>query len=152
MKVPYLLLAVLLTGLVSCSKNKFTTTPQISIKSIGPNVVGRNDIFKVDLAFTDKQGDVHDSLFMFMHIINQNQKGLSTEFKSFGFNIPSYPDKTQGDFELTFARNLDYGYALLPDPATSQNDTVIFSFSVRDSGMHMSDTVAAGSPIVILSQ
>ncbi len=148
----YFLVPALLIAAIACSKDKFTSKPQITLKSIGPDSVGRTDIFSVDLAFTDKEGDIHDSLFMHMHIINLNQQGLPSEFQDYGFPIPFYPNKTQGDFQLNFARQIGSQYVLLPDPVTNQNDTVIFSFNVRDSRNNMSDTVTASNPIVILNQ
>jgi hypothetical protein len=152
MKMRYFLVPALLIAMIACSKDKYQTKPQITIKSIGPDSVARTDIFTVDLNFTDKEGDIHDSLFMHMHVLNLNQQGTATEFRDFGFPIPTFPDKTKGEFQLNFARQIGTNYALLPDPSTNENDTVTFSFNVRDSKNNMSDTVTANKQIVILSQ
>lgn len=151
MKILLSIASFFLLALVSCNKNKFTTKPQITIVSIGPDSVSRNDLFQVDLHFTDKEGDIHDSLYIHGHVLNQNQQGNASEFQEYFYAIPEYPDHTQGDFQLTFSRQLNSNYALLLDPLTDQSDTILYSFNVKDSKGNLSDTAKAPKPIIILN-
>jgi hypothetical protein len=151
MKILLSIASLFLLALVSCSKNKYTTKPQITIVSIGPDSVSISDIFKVDLHFTDKEGDIHDSLYMHGHVLNQKQQGNATEFQEYSYTIPDYPDKIQGDFQLMFSRQLNSTLPLLIDPQTEESDTILYSFNVKDSKGNLSDTVKAGKPIIILN-
>jgi hypothetical protein len=151
MKHRSLLFLAFCAAALACNKSNVQTG--IVIRSIGPSVVSRTDLLRIDLAFTDKNDKGLDSVYLFMHVVNQNQRGTSNEFKQLKFEIPAYPSTVKGDLQITFARQQGVtNYPLYPDPATAQNDTTLFSFSIKDAQNHMSDTVASNKTIVILSQ
>jgi len=151
MKLRYFLIATIMITIFSCKKNS-SDVPTIKLKSIGPSVVSRSDLFQIDIGFSGLNGSSNDTLIMQKHVLNQNQQGLSTEFSLDSFAIPNFSGTYNGDFQLTFARQVNNYYPLLPDPATAQNDTSIFSFVVvKRSQNSVSDTVHSGI-IVILSQ
>ena len=139
--------------LFSCSKDKYQTTPQISIKSISSKVIPVNGSLNIVLSFTDKQGDVRDSLFM--KKIRLNKTVVPTVRDSLKFKIPDFPDSPKGEISIA----LDYTFHLVSaqtpppvvgsNPARSQPDTLNIQMWVRDKGGHISDTVSTGQIVVI---
>jgi hypothetical protein len=153
MKLYYILVPVLLIALISCTKSN-EGKPSITIKSMTPGVVSRSDNFIVDLGFKEEGGFSLDSIFITMHRLNQVYTGTVNEFVSFSYTVPSYANITKGDMQLSFTRNLNSSlpnYAYLPDPPLNQNDTIRFSFYVKDFNNKTSDSTTASSNIIILS-
>lgn len=150
MRRSHLLIFVTLFVVIGCGKDKFTTKPQISVKSVTPNEMSRNDLLSIVLKFTDKEGDITDTLYFVKQILNENQKGLAQEFTVSNIKLPIYPKAVEGEMEIRFARRIGLGVPLMSDPLTSQNDTVIFHMAVKDAGGNWSDTVTTPNPIVIL--
>ena len=68
------LLSIVLLSL-ACSKDKFGTTPTLRVKSINGNLIppGQNSGLVVNLEFTDKEGDVNDTLYVRKIRLNQKQ-------------------------------------------------------------------------------
>ena len=64
-------ITLLAAVIVACNKDKFQTKPQIKIKSVTPNIVPVNGTLSVILQFTDKQGDVSDSIIVVRERTNQ---------------------------------------------------------------------------------
>lgn len=144
--------SLILFTILGCSKDKFETTPSIEIKSISPGTVPMNGIMTVELEYTDKEGDITDSIFVKKIRINQ-KKAAKTLRDSFALGIPGdVPKKTKGTIRLTF----DYQNYLISaeDPGQAPNaapDSLIFQFALRDKGQHISDTATSGL-IVVLRQ
>ena len=153
MKFYYIIVPAFLLLLVSCSKSN-SGNPSITIKSMSPGIVSRADNFVVDLGFKEEGGSSLDSIFITMHRLNLVFAGTVNEFVSFSYSVPSYANITKGDMQLSFTRNLNSSlpnYAYLPDPPLNQNDTIRFSFYVKDFNNKTSDTATATSNIIILA-
>lgn len=150
MRRTHVLIFLSLFAIISCGKDKYTTKPQITIKSITPNEMTRDDILSILLEFTDKEGDITDTLYFVKQILNENQKGLPQEFQVSNIKLPFYPKAILGEMEIRFARRIGFGVPLMSDPLTAQHDTVIFHMAVKDAGGHWSDTVSTQNPIVII--
>lgn len=65
MKLSLMLCGLCLVTILACQKDKFTTTPQVSLKSITPNSVVIGDIIRVKGTFTDKEGDVDSAYIIY---------------------------------------------------------------------------------------
>jgi hypothetical protein len=144
--------SVVLTA-VACNKDNFGTTPTLKIKSINGNLIppGQNSALVVEFEFTDKEGDVSDTLYV--KKIRINQKKVATIRDSFTLRVPDFPQNSKGDIKVT----LDYNNYLISaiNPPTSGNppvadpDTLMIQFALKDRGNHISDTVQTG-PIVVI--
>jgi len=147
--VLYSTLALLL--FVACSKDKYQTTPTIEIKSIEPTTVGINTPLIVELEYTDKEGDIQDSIFV--KKIRINQKKLKTLRDSFALQLPGdAPEKPKGTIKLTLDYNNYVTSAENPgNPPNAAPDSLIFRFILQDKGKHRSDSVESGL-IVVLRQ
>ncbi|HSC37758.1 MAG TPA: hypothetical protein VLD19_07805 [Chitinophagaceae bacterium] len=147
-----LLLVSVLFLLFACNKDKFQTTPQIKIKSISSDIIPNGGSLVVTLTFTDKEGDVDDSVFV--KKIRLNKTVVPTIRDSVKYKIPDFPSHMKGDMEIT----MDYQTILsainppnIPgsNPPRAQPDTLIVQFAVTDKAKHRSDSVSTGQIIVI---
>jgi hypothetical protein len=134
----------------ACSKDKFTTKPQLEFKRVNTHNVPYGGVFTFTLGFTDKEGDISDSLWIEEITTNCPASNLVARYK-----VPNFPAKTdeQGEFSISFVNTviLD-GYATWPSPQCQRPDTATFRFWVRDKAGNVSDTVSVDKPMVIQFQ
>jgi hypothetical protein len=136
---------------VACSKDKAETRPTLKLRSIGGNVVPAGSVLLVELDFTDKEGDVNNSLFV--QKIRTNKQTTATIRDTFSLPVPEFPKNTKGiiQAQLDYSSHLTSAINPPKDPITNKNqhDTLLLRFVLRDRAGNVSDTVAAG-PIVVL--
>lgn len=136
---------------VSCKKNKLDTTPSLKLKSISTSEVPIGGNLTIEFDFTDKEGDVSDTIFV--KKIRTNKIVVPTLRDSFVLQIPKFPDKSKGIIELQLKYQNHLVSAINPPssggtPPNLHDDTLIFKFALRDKGKHISDTVTTG-PIIV---
>ena len=152
MKTSITVAAIIVFGMLACSKDKFQTVPSLRLKSKSTDVVPYNGTLRVTLEYTDKEGDVHDSIWV--KKTRLNQRVVPTIRDSIKYKIPDYPDKTKGQFEITldFQSILSAISPLNSIPATNppskESDTLLVKFAVRDKAGHTSDSVSIGTIVV----
>lgn len=140
MKRLYLILVPALAILVSsCGKHgHFSSTPSLTFKSIGPDEVTSGDSLQVLCAFTDKEGDIQDSIYF------RASNSLTPDFA--GYAIPDFPSQPnlQGNIILELYPGLDF-----PTPTGgAEADTVYIDLFIKDKAGHASDTVQT-TPILV---
>ena len=145
----YVILALFL---VSCDKDKFETKPHLKILTDGNVIIPAGSGFNVDLEFTDKEGDVDDSIFVRKERLNK--RVVPTVRNSFWLKIPDFPDASKGEITL----NLEYQNHLISatnplfipgsSPPTKEPDTLNLKFIVMDKEKNKSDTVTLNNVIV----
>ena len=90
--------------IAACNKDKFTTTPQIEIKSISPETVFSGNIIKVKGKYTDREGNL-DSVLVVYKWYNGTIVTRKDTFR-YSFDGLKLPPKTrEADIELTFEYN-----------------------------------------------
>jgi hypothetical protein len=139
------LISLLVLVVISCGKDKFQSTPQLTLKSVSSTVVPANTGLQVILQLTDSEGDIGDSIWV---------RKLTTRCPSSNtldsgkYRIPSDVPRTKNmDAEIIFT--FDYAFDGL-QPACTQPDTAIFSFWLKDLAGHVSDT--ASTPAIIIEK
>ena len=154
MKIRIWLALVIVLGMISCDKGKFETVPQLTLKSRSPEKepVEVNDPLRLNIEYTDKEGDVSDSLFILRQRLNQN--GAVTPPKS-PYDIPTFPTIDKGEFEITLDF-IDLTYNLnaisIPgsgSPAKKEIDTLRLKIVARDKAGNKSDTLVVDNVYVI---
>ena len=140
----YFVLCLLLSTLVGCDKDKFETKPQLTLKSTNYTNVPYNGNLVVTLEFTDKEGDINDSLFVIRERINRRGQ-LKTAPSP--FKIPDFPSRNQGEIQVNF----DFQFELISglssiripgtNPSRNESDSLILKFVARDKEGNLSDTV-----------
>lgn len=146
------LLTSLFILIVSCGKNKFNTKPSLTLKSISSTTVPINSSLVFNFEFTDKEGDISDSIFLKKIRVNSLVVPV-IEPDTFGFPIPSFPEKPKGEISLSLDYNLHVVAAINPptqgNPPMPVPDTIVFKFALRDKAGNISDTVTT-QPIAVI--
>lgn len=135
----------------ACSKDKFQTKPQITIKELSSDVVPANSALRVTLEFTDKEGDVTDTLYMVRERLNK--RGY-LQTGAVQYPIPDFPASSSGEIDVI----LDYTFGLTfgIDPILiagtggqqKEPDTLNLKFVVQDKEGNKSDTAVANVIVI----
>ena len=142
-----LLFAVILT-VTACDKDEFETKPQIKIISVSNETLPRPSTgptyTTILLGFTDKEGDVDSSIVFARQRLN---KRSTVPIQSEKFIVPEFPDKRQGEIELTLSGtiHLSKNFTALRIPGTADQfepDTIRVSFVLADKKGNRSDSVS----------
>lgn len=134
----------------ACDKNKFQTKPTLTLKSMNGNVIPAGAALVLDFEFTDKEGDISDTLFIKKERINAIK--VPTLRDNFELPVPSFPERSQGEIQVTMEHQNYLVSAITPprDPqGNPYNDTLMIKFALKDKANNVSDTVTVG-PIVVL--
>lgn len=138
-KILILFLIALITN--SCNKNTYTTSPQLTFKSVNATTITQGGLISFNIQFTDKEGDVQDSIW-----ILRVSKICPGSFPAvYQYAMPSFtPTKDlKGIIELDFSYNqTGTGYPTLSGCGV-KNDTSYFKFWIKDNAGHVSDTVSS---------
>jgi hypothetical protein len=143
---------LLLLGFVfmaGCTKDKFTTNPQLKIKSINSTDISGTQTLQITLTLTDKEGDF--STFFFVKKTVASCPASNFTDSSGKFAIPqSFIDtkEKQGDVIVTFDKLNRGGNACAASGGGAKIDTAVFSFWTRDLAGNKSDSVTT-KPIII---
>ena len=139
-----LLFACLCGVLTACEKNKFETVPQVTIKSFGPDVVRKGELFELVAEVTDKEGDLQDSVLLLrkrftngtIPVPTRNDDSTYLDLRDFRFpNKPSielrilfaYGEQIPGTFFYNIQESVDRGvtYTLIvSDRAKNKSKSV----------------------------
>jgi len=141
--IPGVIIAILAVVIVACKKDQYTTNPQLSIKSIDKTVAPSRDSILFTLNFTDKEGDIKDTVFL--------QK------KSKSCSDPGYDDPIRypmpDDIQETRNMKGEIEIKLVPLPicadAPNRPDTCVFRFWMHDRAGNVSDTVVTPTIVIL---
>jgi hypothetical protein len=122
MKLSLFLLSALLILVISCNKDKLTTIPQVTVKSISPSTVFSGDIITMKGKYTDKEGDI-DTILVVYKWYNGATVVRKDTFR-YPFSSLNVPAKTQdADMDVTFEYNTNNRPDLKFLPGVSPRDT-----------------------------
>jgi hypothetical protein len=149
----YTLYSILFLALIiGCSKDKFETKPQLKLLSVSNKVVPKNGTLDVNLEFTDKEGDIYDSIFVSK--VRLNARTTQTTRDSFHLKVPAFPNNTKGELAMTLNYQLHLISAQSPPLVTGTNppqyeaDTLNIRFVLRDLAGNKSDTLVIDNVVV----
>lgn len=133
----------------ACSKDNYTTKPQLKFLKADNYTVPRGGLITFRIEFTDKEGDLSDSIFIRAVTTRCPQSNRLLKYP-----VPAFPltQNIKGEFEINFVNGQFVpGYVALPGPACGRPDTTTFFFWVKDKAQNVSDTVKTDKPIIILN-
>ena len=139
MKKHSLLPALLLVLILSCGKDKFTTDPQVEVKSISPGTVFSGDVISMKGEYTDDEGDL-DSVLVVYKWYNGVAVVRADTFR-YTFSRLNLPDKTRkAEIEINFEYNTNNNGNLVPLAGVSLRDTTAsFGLVLKDKAAHRSN-------------
>lgn len=141
---------------LACGKDKPATKPSIKIKSINTSEVQPRDPLSITLEFSDKEGDVSDSLYVKRDRLNKipGDFGNKRTNDSFFIIIPDFPSKSNGEILLNlkydgFLADAESPHADPSQPNGKVPDSIQFRFALQDKGGNTSDTLTTGQIVII---
>ena len=136
-------LSLLLAG---CNKNKFSTTPSLKYVSENTRVVQSGQEIRFTLSFTDKEGDLTDTLSLIKAVLNCPASDAVQLY-----NLPVFPTTKdqKGEIVVTLLYNVNGVNTIGSPQCQGQNDTAVFKFVLKDKAQHSSDTASSPSIIII---
>ncbi|HEU0112302.1 MAG TPA: hypothetical protein VFQ73_15615 [Flavisolibacter sp.] len=138
--------------LIACNKDKFQTKPQIKIKSQNTETVNFNGTLRIVLEFTDKEGDVSDTIVIVRERVNSRSPITPPIIME---KLPTFPNTDKGEIQIDFPYNVDqWGSArtsltagipaiCIPGtgtPCLKEQDTLNLKFVLQDKAGNESDT------------
>ena len=143
---------IVVFAMIACGKDKFQTVPQLKLKSRNTDVVAVNGTLVLNVEYTDKEGDVSDSLFIVRQRLNV--RGPLTLPVS-GYNIPDFPHTDKGEFEISLGYQFGLVLNLPPlripgsNPPKNEIDTLRLKIVAKDKAGNKSDTLVVNNVYVI---
>lgn len=108
--------------LTKCNKDKFTTDPQVTVKSISPNTVHNGDIVSLKSRFSDDEGDIDQVLIVYKWY--EDATAVLNDTFRYSFSNLKLPVGTrQGDLNVTFEYNTDNFPDIVTLTGVSERDT-----------------------------
>jgi hypothetical protein len=148
MKTKLLILLAIPAIFYGCSKDTYTSSPQISIKSISSTTLNTGDLLLFDINFTDKEGDIQDTLWI-QKFSRTCPNTPGVQFTSLN-KVPDFTPTSnlKGILEIGFGYNANItGYSTISGCGT-KNDTAYFKIWLKDLANHVSDTIT--TPNIVL--
>ena len=138
MRTSFFVLFALVVTALACNKDKFTTEPQVSIKSIAPSVVFSGDIITMKGKYTDLEGDI-DSILVVYKWYNGATVVRKDTFR-YPFAPLDLPPKTQdADMNVIFEYNTNNYPDLRSLPGVSKDTTASLGLILKDKASHKSN-------------
>lgn len=137
--------------MIACGKDKFQTVPQLKLKSRNTDVVAVNGTLVLNVEYTDKEGDVSDSLFIVRQRLNI--RGPLTLPVS-PYDIPNFPHTDKGEFEISLGYQFGLVFGLPPlriagsNPVRNEIDTLRLKIVAKDKAGNKSDTLVVNNVYV----
>jgi hypothetical protein len=124
---------------VTCKKDEYSSTPQITLKEVNSTTISQGDVVTFTINFTDAEGDLQDTMWI-QRVSKICPTVVSTVYK---YKVPDFPAEKylKGTLEVNFAYNVvSQDYPTITGCGT-KNDTSYFRFWVRDKAKNVSDTI-----------
>jgi hypothetical protein len=136
----HLLVVCLAFVIIACSKDKFETKPQLTLKSIS-EIVPVSGTMSAVLEYTDKEGDVQDTFFYQKQRINKRGPISSTWIK---LPMPTMPNTSKGEinFSLEYTNLANFTAINVPGGGNQKEpDSLVFKIYLKDRAQNASDTL-----------
>lgn len=148
MKTKVLLLAAITLVVLSCNKDTYNTRPKLTFKSVNGSTFSNNQSLIFNIEFTDKEGDIQDSLW-----VQKISRTVGCNNFSDKMRIPNFTPtpNLKGVLEVGYGIGLSSisGYPLLPGCPVAKNDTCYFRFWITDKQKNVSDTVVSPNIVIL---
>jgi len=151
MKIRIWLALIIAFGMIACGKDKFETVPKLKLKSRNTDIVAVNGTLVLDIEYTDKEGDVSDSLFIVRQRLNIRGQ---VQLPASPYNIPDFPKTDKGEFEISLAYQFGLIFGLGPlritgsNPVRNEIDTLRLKIVAKDKAGNKSDTLVVDNVYV----
>jgi hypothetical protein len=148
MKLPFLIRIIAICVLIaSCSKDKYTTKPQLEFKSVNGEDFPSQSTLNFKFNVTDKEGDIQDTLW----VQKISLLSICSSASWIGaYQVPDFTSKKNLKVEMDINYCYKCGNSSYPiiDGCEQRDDSCYFKFWLKDKAGNVSDTVT--SPAIVL--
>lgn len=132
--------------LAGCSKDKYTTKPQLKYKAVNTTVLNRNETLTFILEVTDAEGDLQDSLWVQKVVKNCTGAGFTAKYK-----MPDFTSikNLKGEINVCYAYGINLGCPIIQPGCPNKNDSATFKFWIKDKANNTSDTISAEEVVIL---
>ena len=152
MKIRIGLALIIVFGMIACGKDKFQTIPQLTLRTKSPDIVPVNGTLRLNVEYTDKEGDVSDTVFIVRQRLNVRGPLL---LQPSPYDIPEFPHTDKGEFEISLLYQRDLIFNITPpiripgsNPAKYEIDTLRLKIVAKDKAGNKSDTLVVDNVYV----
>jgi hypothetical protein len=140
-----ILIALVCFVFSGCKKDTYSSTPQLTYKSVNTNQLYPDQIIKFTLTVTDAEGDIIDTMYIQKVSLNCPGSDFSATYP-----VPTFPTSKnlKSDVLISFANGINTPPYITVASACSYNDTCYFRFMIKDQANHKSDTVRSGNIVI----
>lgn len=132
--------------LSGCSKDNYTTKPQLKYKGVNTRVLNRNQTLTFTLEVTDSEGDLQDSLWV-------QKVGRSCAGSDFitKYKMPEFTSikDFKGEINICYAYGVNLGCPIIQPACANRNDSATFKFWIQDKAKNTSDTISTEEVVII---
>ncbi len=137
---------------VSCGKDKYTTSPQLTYKSVNPNSLrsdlptGSQELPKLTIQITDAEGDIgiaqgKDTAFVYIRTILNSVKSAKVD----SFKMPDISAVVTHNFLGDLYIEPPFIRSNRPSPKT---DTLYYEIYVKDFAKNKSNVITTTDPVL----
>lgn len=146
----FIIILVLVTGMAACKKDKFTTAPQISFKSLKPDVTASNNTNSgaapvLTIKITDSEGDIgfkpgSDTSMIYVKNVLTGKIDSTILPDLQGAGLKNF----QAEIDVNLFRVLGCAVSTRPRPRT---DTTFIEVYVKDFAKNKSNVLLTPQPV-----
>jgi hypothetical protein len=142
--IPAFLILLLSLVLFSCSKDKYTTKPQLKLTSIN-TVVPVNGQLEAKFEYTSKPGDIGGgTMLAIRNRLNQDSVLVGAgNTDTLPSQFPSFPTTPKAEIEY------DIDWQSLHEDSNNLNDTIIMKYALIDAAGNSSDTISSPQIVIL---
>lgn len=147
MRTKILLTIIAFSFLAGCSKDKYTTKPQLKYKSVNTKTLSNNQTLTFTLGVTDAEGDLQDTIW-----VQEIVKGCGGAGFTSPYRMPDFTGTKdlEGDIQVCYAYGLNLGCpAITHSSCVNRNDTATFKFWIQDLAKNRSDTITSDQIVIL---
>ena len=150
MRAKILIVSILTILMAACNKDQFTTKPQLTFESFSTDVVPAPGQLEITLSYTDKEGDIRDTIYVERRAVNCNTDTLRA-FYPLPSNLPKVKN-SEGKIVITYSHAPDFTFPDIGEPTCgTAADTCIYRFALSDEAGNTSDTITS-PPLIIIKR
>jgi hypothetical protein len=141
-----ILIAVVCFAFFGCKKETYSTTPELTYKSVNTTFLFPDQIIKFSLTVTDAEGDIIDTLYVQKVSLNCVASNFSETVP-----LPKFPTSknVKADVLVSYSNGINNpGYTTIASRC-GYNDSCYFRFMLKDKANNKSDTVRSETIVVV---
>lgn len=141
-----ILIALVCFVFLGCKKDTYSTTPQLTYKSVNTTHLFPDQVIKFNLTVTDAEGDVIDTMYVQKVSLNCPASNFSERVP-----IPKFitNKNLKADILVSYSNGINNpGYTTIASRC-SYDDSCYFRFMIKDRANNKSDTVRSETIVVV---